>query len=195
MSMTSKIPQKKSTHKGADYFTEFWDESWIYIKTVVDVLREPVLLLDKDLHVLAANESFYTLFQVKPADTEGKHIYKLGNGQWNIPALCKLLDDILPRDTFFKGFEVTHEFPSIGEKTIVLNARHIHTSNPKTAELFPTIIMVGMDDITGIMSIAKSLSAHTNQLETTLVLRTTKMEAKLSKLEKQMSTLSKIKKE
>lgn len=189
--MATKTLSQQNPHQAADYFDEFWEESWIYIKTVVDVLREPVLLLDKDLNVLCANESFYSLFLVKPADTEGTLIYELGNGQWDVPALRKILGDILPRDTFFKGFEVTHEFPSIGEKTIILNARQIHTSNPTTDEQFPIIIMLAMDDITGIMSIAKTLSAHTNQLETTLILRTTKMEAKIAKLEKLMGSLNK----
>ena len=92
---TQGEPLKSAKHVGAEFFVEFWEESWTYIKTVVDVLREPVIILDKNFKVLAANEAFYELFQVEKSDTEGKIIYKLGNGQWDIPALRKLLENIL----------------------------------------------------------------------------------------------------
>lgn len=176
----------KSKNPQADYFTHFWEESWTYIRTVVDVLREPVLILDKNLKILAANESFYILFQVKPADTEGKNVYELGNGQWDIPKLRQLLEDVLPKDTFFKGFEVEHEFPSIGRKTIILNARHIYSKNPETSELFPPLIMLAMEDVTGIMTIATTLAEHTSELEKMLTERTGVIEAKIKVLEKQI---------
>jgi len=176
---------------GADFFVEFWEESWTYIKTVVDVLREPVIILDKHFKVLAANESFYKLFQVEPKDTEGKNIYKLGNGQWDIPALRKLLEDILPKNTFFKGFEVEHNFPSIGRRTIILNARHIHSRDKTTSELFPPIIMIAMEDVSEIMSIASRLAHYTNQLEKTLITRTKKLEVKIASLEKKIGLLIK----
>lgn len=194
--MKKKITKKTTVNKkknpqlvGADFFSEFWEESWTYIKTVVDVLREPVLILDKDLKVLAANEAFYSLFQVKPANTEGQVVYELGNGQWNIPALRTLLENILPKDTFFKGFEVDHEFQFIGHKTIVLNARHIHSKDSKSAELFPPLIMLAMEDVTDIMTIAKTLAKYTNQLEDTLMQRASTLEAKIVTLEKQIYVL------
>lgn len=182
------------THVGAEFFVEFWEESWTYITTVVDVLREPVMILDKNLCVLAANEAFYNLFQVDRKETEGKLIYQLGNGQWDIPSLRKLLEDILPKNTFFKGFEVEHNFPSIGERTIILNARHIHSRDSTTAELFPPIIMIAMEDVSEIMSIANRLAQYTNQLEKTLSTRTNKLEVKISTLEKKITTLNKKKK-
>lgn len=186
-----KNDHKKSyEHVGADFFVEFWEESWTYIKTVVDVLREPVIILDKNFKVLAANEAFYKLFQVEQEDTEGKLIYKLGNGQWNIPKLRKLLEDILPKNTFFKGFEVEHHFPSIGQRTIILNARHIHSKDKTTSELFPPIIMIAMEDVTEIMTIASNLATYTNQLERTLTSRTKKLEVKITSLEKQIKSLN-----
>jgi len=184
-------PKKSYRHVGADFFVEFWEESWTYIRTVVDVLREPVIILDKNCKVLAANEAFYSLFQVEQKDTEGKLIYKLGNGQWDIPALRKLLVDILPKNTFFKGFEVEHNFPSIGHKTIILNARHIYSRDRTTSELFPPIIMIAMEDVTEIMSIAGRLAQYTNQLEKTLTSRTKKLESKIAKLEKGILSLGK----
>jgi len=147
-------------------------------------------MLDKNLRVLAANEAFYNLFQVKQKDTEGKIIYKLGNGQWDIPELRKLLEDILPKNTFFKGFEVEHNFPSIGSRTIILNARHIHSKDITTSELFPPIIMIAMEDISEIMSIANKLAQYTNQLEKALVTRTQKLEVKITMLEKKISSLT-----
>jgi len=170
---------------GADFFERSWEESWTYIKTVVDVMREPVLILDKDFHVMTANECFYQTFQVERKNTEKKSIYDLGNGQWNIPSLRKLLEDILPKNTFFKGFEVAHDFPSIGHKIMILNARQIHS------EKFPAIIMLAMEDVTEMMAVAEALALHTNQFETKLMEQTEKLGVHLERLEKEMQELKK----
>ena len=145
---------------GPELIEHIWEKSWTYIKTVVDIVREPVLILDKDLRVMAANESFYRTFQVERIDTEKKIVYQLGNGQWNIPALRKLLEDILPKNSFFKGFEVTHEFPVIGRKIIILNARQIHFKEDSTSEKFPPIILLAMEDVTDMMVVAETLADH-----------------------------------
>ncbi len=171
---------------GTDFVDRFWEESWTYIKTVVDVVREPILILDKDLRVMAANESFYRTFQVESKDTEKKIVYELGNGQWNIPALRKLLEDILPKNTFFKGFEVTHEFPSIGRKVMILNARQIHFKEDVT---FQPIILLAMEDVTEMMTVAETLAGHTNQLEIKLTEQARKLESHIEKLEKEMNKL------
>ena len=187
-------PIKSYQRVGADFFTEFWEESWTYITTVVDVLREPVMILDNHFKVLAANEAFYALFQVEKKDTEGKVIYSLGNGQWNIPKLRELLEDILPNNTFFKGFEVEHNFPSIGRRTMMLNARHIYSQDKTTSELFPPIIMIAMEDVTEILSIANRLAQYTSQLESTLDARTKDLETKITMLEKNIRVHAKKKK-
>src|ERR1041385_8179391 len=88
---------KSNSIKKTDILGHLENNGWTYIKTVVDVVRQPILILDKNLRVLAANESFYQTFQVESKNTEKKVIYDLGNGQWDIPALRKLLEDILPR--------------------------------------------------------------------------------------------------
>lgn len=186
-----KTAKKTSAHKGSDFFDEFWAESWTYIRTVVNVLREPVIMLDGKLKVLAANEAFYSLFQVTAADTEGKLIYELGNGQWDIPKLRDLLEDILPKNTFFKGFEVDHKFPAIGQKTVVLNARLIYSQNKSTSELFPPIIMLAMEDVTSIMSVANSLVDHTNLIKKMLTDRTQKLEEQIKKMETKIKALKK----
>lgn len=171
---------------GADFFDNLWEESWTYIKTVVDIVREPVLILDKELHVMVANESFYRTFQAESKDTEKKLVYDLGDGQWNIPALRKLLDDILPKNTFFKGFEVIHEFPAIGRKVMILNARQIHSKQ------LPPIILLAMEDVTEMMAVAETLAGHTNAAELRFMEKTQKLEIHIGKLEKEISELKKI---
>jgi two-component system CheB/CheR fusion protein len=176
---------------GSDFVELLWEKSWIYIKTVVDVVREPVLILDKDLRVMAANDAFYRAFQVERKDTEKRIVYELGNGQWNIPALRKLLEDILPKNTFFKGFEVDHEFPFIGRKVMILNARQIHFKEDTSTELFPPIILLAMEDITEMMVVAETLAIHTKQIASKLTERTVKLETHIKKLEKEINELKK----
>jgi hypothetical protein len=182
--------KKDTKHKlqpvGTDFFKHSWEESWTYIKTVVDVMREPVVILDQGLRVMAANESFYRTFQVEPKDTENKVVYELGNGQWNIPDLRRLLQDILPNNTFFKGFEVTHEFPFIGRKVMILNARQIHFKGGTTSKLLPPIILLAMEDVSEIMVVAETLASHANQLEGKLSGRIQKLEKYVGKLEKEV---------
>lgn len=177
-----------------DFFENFWEESLTYIKTVVDVVREPVLILDKDFRVLAANDPFYEEFQVEPRDTENKIIYKLGNGQWNIPDLRRLLEDILPQNSFFKGFEVAHNFPIIGPKVMILNARQIHFNKNSTAvKTFPPIILLAIEDITEIMQIAETLASHSRKLENKLAEQSDKLELNIKKLQKEINSLKKKK--
>lgn len=171
---------------GPDFFEQLWEESWTYIKTVVDVAREPILILDKELCVMSANESFYRTFQVVPKDTEKISVYKLGNGQWNIPALRKLLETILPKNTFFKGFEVAYDFPSIGHRVMILNARQIHPKEETATKLFPPIILLAMEDVTEMMMVAETLAGHANQLGANLAERTKKLELRIGKLEMEM---------
>ena len=92
---------------------------------VVETVREPLLVLDADLQVVTANRAFCQYFQVKAEDTIGHRVYDLGNGQWNIPALRKLLDEILPVNGTFEGYVVESDFPGLGLRKIILNARRI----------------------------------------------------------------------
>ena len=164
-------------------------ECWKYIKTVADIVREPILILDKDLHVMAANESFYRMFQVEMRDTEGKFIYELGNGQWNIPSLRKLLEDILPKNTFFKGFEITHEFPFIGRKVMILNARQIHTVDNGNPPLLPPIIFLAIEDVTVMMVVAETLAIQVKELASKNAERTEKLEIHIEELKEEINGL------
>jgi len=114
-----------------------------FAEAIVETVREPLLVLDKDLHVKMANQSFLGTFRASKAETEGRLLYELGNGQWDIPELRRLLEDIIPQHTEFRDFEVTHDFPAIGRRTMLLNARKL--SEPGVnRELF----LLAMEDTT-----------------------------------------------
>ena len=110
---------------------------------ILGSIREPLLLLDRDLKVVTANPSFYRVFNVEPDETEGALIYDLGNRQWDIPDLRKLLEDILPQNTAFHDFEVEHDFESIGRKFMRLNARRIYGEADQ-----PQLILLAIEDVT-----------------------------------------------
>ena len=94
-------------------------------QAIVDTVREPLVVLDKDLRVVVASRSFYETFKVNRNDTQGNLLYALGDGQWDIPALRVLLEKILPEHGVMEAYQVEHEFPSIGWRTMVLNARQV----------------------------------------------------------------------
>lgn len=175
--------------RGTDFAEKLWAQSWTYIKTVVDTVRQPFLILDKDLCVMAANEAFYRTFQVTEKDTEKRLVYDLGNRQWDIPQLQKLLEDILPRNTFFKGFEVAHDFPVIGKKVMILNARRIYPEGENKFD-FPPIILLAMEDVTEMMGVAEMLAHHTNQFELQMVKKTAKLEQHIRNLEEKIDKLT-----
>lgn len=160
MKIIKKHEEKTAVPSRSDFFEYLWEKSWTYTRTLVDVAREPVLVLDKDLHVVAANDPFYRTFRVEPTETENKSIYELGNGQWGIPALRKLLEDILPNNSFFKGFELVHEFPHIGQKVMILNARRIYSEEAAFPE---GIILLAIEDVTEMMAVAEALARHTKK--------------------------------
>jgi chemotaxis protein methyltransferase CheR len=111
--------------------------------TILGSIREPLILLDPGLKVVTANAAFYRTFNAKPAETEGKLIYDLGNRQWDIPRLRQLLEDILPRNTGFHDFEVEHDFETIGRKIMHLNARRIYDRGDQTQ-----LILLAIEDVT-----------------------------------------------
>ncbi len=114
-----------------------------YAENIVETVREPMVVLSSELKILTANHSFYETFKVTTEDTIGNFIYDLGNRQWDIPKLRVLFEDILPHNTVFNDYEVEHDFPGIGSKTILLNARQIPQKN-----IGSQIILLAMEDIT-----------------------------------------------
>lgn len=114
-----------------------------YAENIVETVREPLVVLNSDLKILTANHSFYETFRVTSKETIGNFIYDVGNGQWDIPKLRVLFEKILPHDTVFNGYEVEHNFPGVGQKTILLNGRQIFRE-----EIGSHIILLAMEDIT-----------------------------------------------
>ncbi|MCX6150327.1 MAG: PAS domain-containing protein [Ignavibacteriales bacterium] len=122
--------------KSADEVSEF-------AENIINTVREPLLLLDKELRVVKASRSFYDFFEVNSDETIGKLIYDLGNNQWNIPKLRELLETILPERTTFDNYEVEHDFSTIGKRIMLLNARQIERALGKKK-----IILLAIEDIT-----------------------------------------------
>ncbi|MEG5045524.1 chemotaxis protein CheB [Microcoleus sp. B4-C1] len=113
-----------------------------YAETIVETVREPLLVLDLDLRAITANRSFYETFQVMPSQTEQRSLFDLGNGQWNIPQLRSLLTAILAGNPQFQDFEVEHDFEQIGHKIMLLNGRKM----PPIGDT--QMILLAIEDIT-----------------------------------------------
>ncbi len=113
-----------------------------FAQNIVDTVREPLLILDAELRVRSANRAFYQAFQVSPIETEDHLIYELGNGQWDIPALRTLLEDIVPQSSVFNDFELEHDFPTIGWKVMLLNARKLRPGD------HTEFLVLAMEDVT-----------------------------------------------
>ena len=109
-----------------------------FAQDIFDTAREPLIVLDETLSVRVANDAFYRTFDVTPAETENRHIYELGGGQWGLPALRTLLEDIIPDNSFFSDFVLEHDFPRIGRRIMLLNARRLHEK----------LLLLAMEDVT-----------------------------------------------
>ncbi len=116
------------------------DEATVYAENIVNTVREPLLVLDADLRVRSASDSFYNTFEVTPEETVNHLVYELGNHQWDIPELRRLLGELLPQQKSMNGFEVAHNFANIGPKTMLLNARVIGHVAP--------LILLAIEDVT-----------------------------------------------
>jgi two-component system CheB/CheR fusion protein len=114
-----------------------------YAESIVNTVREPLIVLDQELRVVTASRSFYDVFKVKPEETVGRLIYDLGNKQWDIPKLRELLEDILPQKATFDDYEVEHVFATIGKRIMLLNARRIPNPPRKLK-----VILLAIEDIT-----------------------------------------------
>src|SRR2546421_5187255 len=113
-----------------------------YAMNIVDTVREPLLILDATLRVQSANRAFYQTFHVSAEETENRLIYELGNGQWDIPDLRTLLEDVVPKSSVFNDFELDHTFPVIGRRVMLLNARKLQAG--RHGEL----LVLAMEDVT-----------------------------------------------
>ncbi len=117
-----------------------------YAESIVATVREPLLVLDGDLRVYTANQAFFREFGFKQRDTVGRLVYNLGAGQWNIPELRKLLEEILPENSSFDDFKVVQQFPNIGTKELILNARRLVDTDHATDES-RNLILLSIQDL------------------------------------------------
>lgn len=118
-------------------------DACLLAQAIVDTVREPVLILDANLSVLGASRSFYTTFGVRPEETQHVSLYALGDGQWDIPKLRVLLEQIIPQNGTIENYEVEHVFPQLGHRTMSLNARQIFYKGNT-----PSNILLGIEDVT-----------------------------------------------
>lgn len=125
-----------------------------YSDGIIQTVRDPLIVLDKGLHVERANQAFYKTFKVTPEETIGRLFYELGNGQWNIPTLRTLLEEVLPKKLEVRDFVVTHKFEEIGDKKMVLNARTLEWEGQR--KLF---LLISLFDLTGREAILQPKAA------------------------------------
>jgi two-component system CheB/CheR fusion protein len=139
--------------RGFEHGKEARDEAQALIATV----REPLVILDAELRVVTANRSFYESFHVTEPETERRSIFELGNHQWDIPALRRLLEEMLPKGGPFEDFEVKHDVETIGHRTMLLNARRVLSATGQ-----PGMILLA-EDITFRRSPASASSSWTTR--------------------------------
>ena len=126
-----------------DQHTHELQHALAYAENIIATLREPFVVLDKSLRVHTANAAFYREFHVSKDETEGRFVYDLGNGQWDIPQLRTLLSQVLSDRHPVEDFEVDHAFPSLGQRNMLLNARRFP---PESND--PTLVLLAIEDIT-----------------------------------------------
>ncbi len=171
------VQNNKNKHEGIEESKEL---AVHYMTTLVDVARESFLILDSKLMVISANPVFYANFKVSEKETLNVLLYKLGNGQWDIPELKKLLEEILPEKREVRDYEVTHAFESIGKRTILLNARQIDSVQ---------LIILAMEDITVRKGLEEQLAKYAEGLEIKVSERTKELAERVKELESTNKTM------
>ncbi len=131
-----------------------------FAEAIVETVREPLVILNQNLQVMKANRTFYATFQAVPGETEGRLIYDLGDGQWNIPALRELLENILPTRSTFRDFEVTYDFEHVGRKVMLLNASEIFNPNAQARA-----ILLAIEDVTDRKQAEEALKTTNAELQ------------------------------
>ena len=144
MSNTSNETQPTMQLQAQQERTQSAEAAQGFLQSILDTGREPFLVLDATLNVVTANRAFYQTFAADEAGTVGRFVYDLGDGQWNIPVLRRLLEEVLPKEAAFEGYEVTHDFPGVGTKTIRLNGRKLYRPGNHTS-----MFLLALEDVTG----------------------------------------------
>ena len=135
------IKKKSSQSKIADKDNRIASlkKQLVYYREITETVREPFIILTNELYVVSANQAFYKMFKASKKETEGRRMYELGENQWDSPELRKLLEHILPKRRVLNAYEITHDFPLLGRKTMLLNARQVDSKQ---------LILLAIEDIT-----------------------------------------------
>ena len=136
------------------------DDARSLAQAIVDTVREPLLVLDKELRVVAASRSFYLTFRVNREETHGQLLYSLGDRQWDIPALRILLGKIVPEHAVLEDYQVEQKFPNIGHRTMLLNARKVFYEDNSH-----TTVLLAIEDITERKAAERELQELLRQKE------------------------------
>jgi two-component system CheB/CheR fusion protein len=131
-----------------------------FAEAIVETVREPLVILNQNLQIMKANKAFYQTFHAVPEETEECLIYDLGNGQWNVPKLRELLEDILPAHSTFRDFEVTHVYEHVGRKVMLLNASEIFNPNAQART-----ILLAIEDATDRKQAEEALRTTNAELQ------------------------------
>jgi two-component system CheB/CheR fusion protein len=123
-----------------------------FAESIIATIREPLVVLDGELRIVSASRAFCQTFGVAAAETQGRLLYEIGRRQWDVPALRQLLQEILAKNTQFEGFRMEHDFPAVGRKILLLNARRIAPDNQSRS-----LILLAMEDITGSPAASRQL--------------------------------------
>jgi len=132
-------------------------------QAIVDTIRDPLLVLDQDLRVVTANRTFHQTFRMSRQDIQGRPVYGLGDGQWDIPELRSLLEEVAPQHAVMEAYEIERNFPAIGRRSMLLNAREVF--NQRNA---PTLILLTIEDVTDRRAAEREIAELLQQKETLL---------------------------
>ena len=139
------------------------DEAHPLAQGIVDTIRDPLLVLDQDLRIVTANRAFHQTFRTNRQDIQGRPVYALGDGQWDIPELRLLLEDVAPQHSVMEDYEVEREFPIIGRRSMLLNAREVFNQiNHRN------LILLTFEDVTDRRAAEREISKLLQQKETLL---------------------------
>lgn len=141
--------------------------SRIYAESIVATIREPLIILDKHMQIKTANRSYYNKFRTKEEETEGKSLYKLGEGQWDTPALRSMLEKILSEENRITGFEIRQTFPFMGERIMLLNASQIFRKDNNEQ-----LILLAIEDVTEVKKLEADQKRFSQELEKQVEQRT-----------------------
>ncbi|MDB5310257.1 MAG: cph1 2 [Gemmataceae bacterium] len=149
-----------------------------FAQSIVETVRHPMLVLDRDLRVRKANAAFYRTFGVAQAETEGRLVYELGGGQWDIPWLRRVLDAVTQTADSFQDFEVEHDFPHVGVKVMLLDAHRVADDADGTP-----MVLLAIEDVTDRVRAREELHRLNRGLEGRVAARTAQLEAANRELE------------